>query len=101
MTICGYLKPAIVVITTAVEKMMLPLDPNFECDDADMGSELEAFCKCKGGQDGGCKHISAAMYSLEYLLNTEGKDSVTSGKCFWRRKPKLSIKPCKVKDKDF
>ncbi|XP_028415470.1 uncharacterized protein LOC114538486 [Dendronephthya gigantea] len=215
VTIHGYLKPALVVIATAVEKMMLPLDPNFERDDAEKnlekrliihdvavpdpftlptqnnfidsppfglydifnhliyhssdydkqglasyksyddyrlfddgyveslstltlkkcgvhvyvgkvnptmrtktdggqefynlwfilegkgpnkGSVLEAFCKCKGGRDGGCKHIAAAMYSLEYLLNTEGKDSVTSGECLWKRKPKTSIKPCEVKD---
>ena len=42
------------------------------------GSVIEAFCKCKGGRDGGCKHIGAAMYSLEALLNCSGEDSVTS-----------------------
>ena len=62
------------------------------------GSVLAAFCKCKGGRDGGCKHIAAAMYCLEYLLNTQGKESVTSGKCLWKKKPKASIKPCEVKD---
>jgi hypothetical protein len=62
------------------------------------GSVLEAFCKCKGGRDGGCKHIAAAMYSLEFLLNTEGKDSVTSGQCLWKRKKRSSITPCEVKD---
>ena len=29
----GFLKPALVTIASAVEKMMLPIDPNFECDD--------------------------------------------------------------------
>ena len=29
------------------------------------GSILKAKCMCKGGRDGGCKHIGAAMYSLE------------------------------------
>jgi hypothetical protein len=62
------------------------------------GSVIEAFCKCKGGRDGGCKHIAAAMYSLEFLLNTEGKDSVTSGVCLWKRRQRGSIKPCDVKD---
>jgi hypothetical protein len=33
ITVHGYLKPALVVIASAVEKMMLPIDPNFECDD--------------------------------------------------------------------
>ena len=37
------------------------------------------------------------MYSLESLVNTEGKDSVTSGECLWQRRPRSSIKPCEVK----
>ena len=35
VTVNGYLKPALVEIASAVEKMMLPLDPNFKCDNAD------------------------------------------------------------------
>ena len=31
VTVTGYLKPALVEIANAVQKMMLPLDPNFEC----------------------------------------------------------------------
>ena len=48
------------------------------------GSVLEAFCERKRGRDGGCKHIGAAMYFLESLVNTEGKDRVTSGECLWQ-----------------
>ena len=33
ITVHGYLKPALVTIACAVEKMMLPVDPNFERDD--------------------------------------------------------------------
>ena len=33
---------------------------------------------CEGSRDGGCKYIVAAMYDLEDLLNSQGKDSVTS-----------------------
>ena len=62
------------------------------------GSVLEAFCKCKGGRDGGCKHVAASMYSLEFLLNSQGKASVTSGPCLWQRKSRSSIQPCEVKD---
>ena len=43
------------------------------------GSVLEAFCKFKGGRDGGRNHLAAAMYSLEDLLNRRGDKSVTSG----------------------
>ncbi len=35
VTVNGYLKPALVEIASAVKKMMLPLDPNFERDNAD------------------------------------------------------------------
>jgi hypothetical protein len=38
------------------------------------------------------------MYSLELLLNTEGKYSVTSGVCLWKRRQRASIKPSDVKD---
>ena len=34
VTVNGYLKPALVEIASAVEKMVLPLDPNFERDNA-------------------------------------------------------------------
>ena len=33
VTVIGYLKPALVEIAIAVEKMMLPIDPNFEKED--------------------------------------------------------------------
>ena len=33
VTVTGYLKPALVEIANAVQKMMLPLDSNFECRD--------------------------------------------------------------------
>ena len=65
---------------------------------ANRGSVLEARCECKGGQDGGCKHIAAAMYSLEDLLNTSRKDSVTSGPCIWVKKQRANTQPCEVKD---
>jgi hypothetical protein len=61
------------------------------------GSVLKAKCMCKGGRDGGCKHISAAMYSLEDLLNTRGSDSATSGSCSWIKRPTSSTQPCEVR----
>jgi hypothetical protein len=59
------------------------------------GSVVMAWCMCKGGRDGGCKHISAAMYSLEDLLNTKN-DSCTSGPCLWVKRPTSSTQPCEV-----
>lgn len=65
---------------------------------ANRGSVLKARCICKGGRDGGCKHIAAAMYSLEDLLNSRGENSVTSGPCQWVKKATSNNKPCDVKD---
>ena len=62
------------------------------------GSVLRAKCMCKGGRDGGCKHIGATMYSLEELLNTRGENSVTSGPCLWQKKPQSSTECSKVAD---
>ena len=58
---------------------------------ANRGSVLQARCKCKGGRDGGCKHIAAVMYALEDLLNTRGEDSVTNGPCVWVKRPRAKL----------
>jgi hypothetical protein len=65
---------------------------------ANRGSVVKARCRCKGGRDGGCKHIAAAMYSLEDLLNTHDEDSPTSRPCIWTKKPTVDSRPCDVKD---
>ena len=65
---------------------------------ANRGSVLAARCCCIGGRDGACKHIAAAMYSLEDLLNIHDKDSVTSMSCVWVKKATTDSKPCDVKD---
>ena len=44
---------------------------------ANRGSVLKARCHCKGGHDGGCKHVAPLMYSLEDLLNMHDDDSFT------------------------
>ena len=69
-----------------------------EGKDANRGSVLKAKCLHKGGRDGRCKHIGAAMYSLEELLHSHGKDSVTGGSCLWVKKPTSSTKACEVED---
>ena len=98
------LKPEGVHVYVAEEKPFIKLKRDDRKDYSDLWfilagrganccSVLQARCKCKGGQDRGCKHIAAAMYALEDLLNTRGKDSVTSGPCFWARR-----QTCEVKD---
>ena len=65
---------------------------------ANQGSVIKARCQCKGGRDGGCKHVAAAMYSLEDLLNTRDEDSPTSMPCAWTKRPTVDRSPCDVKD---
>ena len=43
VTVNGYLKPALVTIAAAVEKMMLPLDPNYEKDDNEKNVRQRLF----------------------------------------------------------
>ena len=55
-------------------------------------------CWFKPDAGGTCKHIAAAMYSLEDLLNTFEKDSPTKMPCVWTKKPTTDSRPCDVKD---
>ena len=67
---------------------------------ADRGSVFQARCKCKGGREGGCKHIAVAMYAPEDLLNmsTRGKHSVTGAPCIWVKRPRANTQACEVKN---
>ena len=58
---------------------------------ANRGSILQARCKCKDARDGGCKHIAAAMYALEDVLNTRGPG-------IWVKRPRGKTQVCEVKD---
>ena len=65
---------------------------------ANRDSILTARCRCIGGRDGTCKHFAAVMHSLEDLLNTHDKESVTSMPCVWVKEATKNSKPCDVKD---
>jgi hypothetical protein len=43
VTANGYLKPALLQIAQAVEKMMLPIDPNHEYGNSDLKNARETF----------------------------------------------------------
>ena len=91
----GKVKPAMKT-TTDDGRMFYDLYFILEGKGTNRGSVIMAWCACKGGRDGGCKHISAAMYSLEDLLNTKHNDSSTSGSCMWVKRPTSSTQPCEV-----
>ena len=78
----GKVKP-VMKTTTDHGKMSYDLYFILEGEGTNRASVIMAWRACKGGCDGGCKHISAAMYSLEDLLNTKHNDSSTSGSCMW------------------
>ena len=92
----GKVKPAMKVKTDNV-KLYYDLWFILKRKGANRGSTIAARCHCIGGCDGGCKHIAAAMYSLEDLLNTHDKDSVTSMPCVRVKKLTTDSKPCDVK----
>ena len=92
----GKVKPAMKT-TTDDGKKFYDLYFILEGNGPNRGSVVMAWCACKGGRDGGCKHISAAMYSLEDLLNTKHNNSSTSGSCLWVKRPTSSTQPCEVK----
>ena len=50
------------------------------------GSVYSAFCQCKGGADQGCRHLSAAMFSLEDFLSGN-RLAATSVPAYWDPQP--------------
>ena len=63
--------PASMKSTTDEKKKCFDLWFIWEGRGANRGSVLSAYCKCKGGRDGECKHIAAAMYSFKISLIPE------------------------------
>lgn len=61
------------------------------------GSICSAYCLCPGGQDGACKHIAAAMYSLHDSMYPEGK-APTEELCYWKKRPTRTTCPLPVTD---
>ncbi|KXJ10498.1 Transposon Tf2-11 polyprotein [Exaiptasia diaphana] len=64
---------------------------------APTGSIFSAYCICPGGQDGACKHIAAAMYSLHYCMYPEDKVP-TEELCYWKKRETKTTCPMPVTD---
>lgn len=47
-----------------------------------------AYCKCKGGADGACRHVVAVLFEISQYATEATKLSVTSQTCQWRKKAK-------------
>ena len=57
---------------------------------------ISAFCSCKGGADGFCRHIIATLFKIESYVNDHNQRSVTSGPCLWIQKGNKSSQPLPV-----
>ena len=49
-----------------------------------------AFCACKGGADGGCRHTVAVLCDIAEYANDSLNPSVISGPCLWKKKERRS-----------
>ena len=66
---------------------------------ANRGSMLDAFCKCKDGRDGGCKHIAAAPLGIKCseFGQLERNNFFLTARVFLERMvPKLFLKKCVI-----
>ncbi|PFX14312.1 hypothetical protein AWC38_SpisGene21535 [Stylophora pistillata] len=48
------------------------------------GSIYSAYCACKGGADGACRHTAAALFDLEATIRRNDSETCTSVSCFWK-----------------
>ncbi|XP_070579172.1 uncharacterized protein [Ptychodera flava] len=54
---------------------------------AAQGSIFSAYCCCRGGVDGYCRHVVATLFEIMDYLQDGMRRSVTSGPCLWVRRP--------------
>ena len=50
------------------------------------GEDHSAFCPCKGGSDGCCRHVAAVLLDLQSIVSNNLMSTCTSGKCEWKRR---------------
>lgn len=62
------------------------------------GSVNSAYCLCKGGADGSCQHIAAALFDLEANVRFNDLQSCTSGQCMWKKRRKRNEGSLPIQD---
>ena len=50
------------------------------------GEVHSAFCPCKGGSDGCCRHVAAVLFDLQSTVSNNLMPTCSSGKCEWKRR---------------
>lgn len=64
-------------------------------DNADIHS---AYCECKGGIDGLCKHVAAALFDLQATVCNNLLTTCTSTKCEWKRRVRIDVYSVQLDD---
>ena len=57
-----------------------------------------AYCPCKGGSDGACKHVTAALFDLQSMVSSNLTNTCTSEKCLWKRRSRNSDYAIRLED---
>ena len=55
-------------------------------------------CICKGGSDGACKHVTAALFDLQSTVSSNLTNTCTSEKCLWKRRNRNSDYVIRIED---
>ena len=55
-------------------------------------------CPCKGGSDGACKHVTAALFDLQSTVSNNLANSCTSEKCLWKRRNRKTDYATRLED---
>ncbi|KXJ12152.1 hypothetical protein AC249_AIPGENE28621 [Exaiptasia diaphana] len=65
------------------------------------GEIHSAFCQCKGGLDGYCRHVAAALFDINGTVANNVTATCTSGKCEWKRRCHKNEYAVRLKDLKF
>ena len=60
-----------------------------------------AYCPCKGGSDGACKHVTAALFDLQCTVSNNLTNTCTSERCLWKRRNRKSDYAIRLEDLNF
>lgn len=67
---------------------------------SDNGAIFSALCSCKGGIDGGCRHVVTTLFEICDFLHDRNKASVTEGPCIRLRRASKTSEAVLVTDLD-
>lgn len=57
-----------------------------------------AYCPCKGGSDGACKHVTAALFDLQSTVSNNLTNTCTLENCLWKCRNRKSDYAIRLED---